>query len=120
MRQCLFPLSKLVYQRILPNFFSVRSGVIKILGLVYQNQTWLFLKSGNISLYVAAFIFPIIKKSLLYLINCAIYSLNKLKGGLVIIISDSWSSLTHSSERKSPLPRSLVLVSLLLLSNSVL
>lgn len=44
-----------------------------------------------------------IKNFLLYFMSCAIYSRNRLKGGLVTIISVSWSSLIHGLDLKSPL-----------------
>ena len=60
--------------------------------------------SGKISLYVTAFMLPIIRNFLSNSTSCATYSRKSEKGGLVTTMSASRSSSTHSGERKSPLP----------------
>ena len=67
-----------------------------------QAEAVLDLINAKTSLYVRALTFPIIINFLLYFINVAIYSLNKLKGGFVTTISHSFSISRHSGLLKSP------------------
>ena len=66
----------------------------------------LFMNKGNISLYVMAFWFPMIRNFFSYFTSCATYSRNNENGGLVTTMSASFRSSTHSALRKSPSPLS--------------
>ena len=66
------------------------------------NHTLLSFISAKISLYVIAFMLPIIRNCLLYLHSCSTNSLNKEKGGFVTIMSACCNSSMHSLLLKSP------------------
>ena len=97
---------RVVPKNIFRIFFHVSWWVLKVLFPLNIPTILFSLIYVNTSLYVIAFMFPRITKSLLLSIGTLTYSLNSENGGLVTTMSACFKkSSIHSSLWKSPSPK---------------